>query len=125
MMDDYLKYNHKKIKDKKYILKRIKQRQNNLSLKHNILQFSLNAINNILINNINDSVSLGMLNISNYNILKNEKQIINNSVYINSINDCIDYKLKGNIYKTSQKDFFNLYPNIENIFTNKIVKSKK
>ena len=41
-------------------------RKNNTHINNNnILQFSLNAINNILINNLNSSVSLGFLNLTN------------------------------------------------------------
>ena len=115
-MEEYLKYNLQKVKNKKNIGKR----KNKLSYKNNIIQFSLNAINNILINNLNSSTTLGMLNITNNLIAKNKNQTTNTNSYINSINDCLDYKIKGNIYKPSESFFFDLYPKIDNI-----VKTKK
>ncbi len=115
-MEEYLKYNLQKVKNKKNIAKR----KNKLSYKNNIIQFSLNAINNILINNLNSSTTLGMLNITNNLIAKNKNQTTNTNSYINSINDCLDYKIKGNIYKPSESFFFDLYPKIDNI-----VKTKK
>ena len=116
-MDEYFNYNNKKFKDKKYYSKRPSHYQSNISYNNNILQFSLNAINSIIVKTLNSSIGLGMINITN-NIPKNKNQIINNNVYMNSINDCIDNKLKGNIHKTSQEELLYLYPNIENIITN-------
>ena len=123
-MDEYFNYNNNKFKDKKFHSKRTVHHQNNYSYKNNILQFSLNAINNILVKTLNSSITLGMINITN-NIPKNKNQINNNNLYINSINDCIDNKLKGNIYKTSREELLYLYPNIENIISNKSKKELK
>ena len=120
-MDEYLKHNHKKFKRKKYYL----NKSNHFSFKNNILQFSLNAINSILINNINSSISPGIINVVNNIQNNNNNKIKNNNSYFNSINDCIDYKLKGNIYKISHNDFLNLYPNIENIISKKSLRTKK
>ena len=75
-------------------------------------------------NNLNSSITLGMINIIN-NIPLNNKQITNNNIYLNSINDCIDYKIKGNIYKTQKEELIYLYPNIENIVRNKSLEQKK
>jgi hypothetical protein len=84
-------------------------RKNNTYINNNnILQFSLNAINNILINNLNSSVSLGFLNLTNDNNIPN---ILNNNTYINSLHDTIDYKIRGNIYKPDKK-IFNNFPNL-------------
>ena len=123
-MDEYFYYNNKKFKDKKFHSKRPSHYQNNFSYKTNILQFSLNAINSILVKTLNSSINLGMINIIS-NIPKNKNQIINSNVYMNSINDCIDNKLKGNIHKTSHEELLYLYPNIENIIANKSKKDLK
>ena len=91
-------------------------RKNNTHINNNnILQFSLNAINNILINNLNSSVSLGFLNLTNDNNIPN---ILNNNTYINSLHDTIDYKIRGNIYKPDKKIFIN-FPNLIPLITNK------
>ena len=125
-MDEYLKHHHhKKFKEKKYCIKTSNQSINNSSLKNNILQFGFNAINSILINNLNSSISPGILNLTNTIPKNNTNKIMNSNAYINSINDCIDYKLKGNIYKISHNEFLNLYPNIENLTSKKALKSKK
>lgn len=123
-MEEYLNYNIKKI-NKKHKSRRTSPRKINSSFKNNILQFSLNAINDILINNLNSSINLGMINITNNNIPKKKNQIMNNNLYINSIYDSIDYKIKGNIYKTSKENFFYLYPNMENIIRNKSSKKRE
>ena len=108
-MDEYLKHHHhKKFKEKKYCIKTSNQSINNSSLKNNILQFSFNAINTILINNLNSSISPGILNLTNNIPKNNTNKIMNSNAYINSINDCIDYKLKGNIYKISHNEFLNM-----------------
>ena len=49
---------------------------------NDILQFSFNAINSILINNLNSSVSLGFFNLINNDNIPNE---LNNNIYINKI----------------------------------------
>ena len=85
---------------------------------NNILQFSLSAINNILINNLNSSVSLGFLNLINDNNVPN---ILNNNIYINSLHDTIDYKIRGNIYKPDKK-IFNNFPNLIPLLINKSCK---
>ena len=91
-------------------------RKNNTYINNNnILQFSLNAINNILINNLNSSVSLGFLNLTNDINIPN---ILNNNTYINSLHDTIDYKIRGNIYKPDKK-IFNNFPNLIPLITNK------
>ena len=83
---------------------------------NNILQFSLNAINNIFINNLNSTVSLGFLNLTND---KNVPKLLNNDIYINSLYDTIDYKIKGNIYKQDKNVFLKNFPNLINLVTNK------
>ena len=120
-MDEYLKRNHKKFKDKKYYL----IKPNHSSFKNKIIQFSLNSINTILINSINSSTSLGIINITNNLSNNNTNGLINNNSYLNSINDCIDYKLKGNIYKIPHNNFINLYPNIKKILSKKSRKELK
>ena len=91
-------------------------RKNNTHINNNnILQFSLNAINNILINNLNSSVSLGFLNLTHDINIPN---ILNNNTYINSLHDTIDYKIRGNIYKPDKKIFIN-FPNLIPLITNK------
>ena len=80
---EYPRDNIKSKKSRKSSPKRKKTFINN----NNILQFSLNAINNILINNLNSSVSLGFLNLINDNNIPN---ILNNNTYINSLHDTID-----------------------------------
>ena len=121
-MEEYLKYNLQK--NKKYKTERKNKKKNKDSYKNNIIQFSINAINSILINNLNSSTTLGMLNIANNFNDKNKNQIINSNSYINSINDCIDYKIKGNIYKPPEEIFLNLYPKAD-IIINKKQKQKK
>ena len=94
-------------------------RKNNTHINNNnILQFSLNAINNILINNLNSSVSLGFLNLTNDINIPN---ILNNNTYINSLHDTIDYKIRGNIYKPDKK-IFNNFPNLMPLLINKSCK---
>ena len=94
-------------------------RKNNTHINNNnILQFSLNAINNILINNLNSSVSLGFLNLINDNSIPN---LLNNDIYINSLHDTIDYKIRGNIYKPDKK-IFNNFPNLMPLLINKSCK---
>ena len=120
-MDEYLKRNKKKFKDKNYYL----IKPNHSSFKNKIIQFSLNSINTILINSINSSTSLGIINITNNLSNNNTNGLINNNSYLNSINDCIDYKLKGNIYKMPHNNFVNLYPNIKNVLSKKYRKELK
>ena len=76
---------------------------------NNILQFSLNAINSLLINNLNSSVSIGFLNLTNdINIPKTLKS----NEYINSLHDTIDYKIRGNIYKQNKNIFLDNFLNV-------------
>ena len=76
---------------------------------NNILQFSLNAINSLLINNLNSSISIGFLNLTNdINIPKTLK----NNEYINSLHDTIDYKIRGNIYKQNKNIFLDNFLNV-------------
>ena len=124
-MEEYFKYNPKKHKNKNNQSQLSNQKTKYTSYKDNVLQFSLNAINNILINNLNSTINIGMLNITSNNINKNNDQIMNKNLYINSLNDCIDYKIKGNIYKVSQDNFLHLYPNMNDLITNNIPKHKK
>ena len=124
-MEEYFKYNPKKNKNKYNQSQLSNQKTKYTSYKDNVLQFSLNAINNILINNLNSTINIGMLNITSNNINKNNDQIMNKNLYINSLNDCIDYKIKGNIYKVSQDNFLHLYPNMNDLITNNIPKHKK
>ena len=95
------------------------RKKNSYINNNNILQFSLNTINNILINNLNSSVSLGFLNLTNDN---NIPRTLNNDVYINSLNDTIDYKIRGNIYKQDKNIFLNNFPNLIPLLTNKSCK---
>jgi len=124
-MEEYFKYNPKKYKNKNNQSQLTSQNTKYTSYKDNVLQFSLNAINNILINNLNSTINIGMLNITNNNLYKNKNQIMNKNLYINSLNDCIDYKIKGNIYKISQDNFLHLYPNMSDLITNNLSKHKK
>ena len=124
-MEEYFKYNPKKHKNKNNQSQLSNQKTKYTSYKDNILQFSLNSINNILINNLNSTINIGMLNITSNNINKNNDQIMNKNLYINSLNDCIDYKIKGNIYKVSQDNFLHLYPNMNDLIANNIPKHKK
>ena len=124
-MDEYFKYNPKKHKNKNDQSQLTNQKTKYTTYKDNILQFSLNAINNILINNLNSTINIGMLSITNNNFHKNHNQIMNKNLYINSLNDCIDYKIKGNIYKISQDNFLHLYPNMSDLITNNLSKHKK
>ena len=124
-MEEYFKYNPKKHKNKNNQSQLSNQKTKYTSYKDNVFQFSLNAINNILINNLNSTINIGMLNITSNNINKNNDQIMNKNLYINSLNDCIDYKIKGNIYKVSQDNFLHLYPNMNDLITNNIPKHKK
>ena len=87
----------------------------------NILQFSLSAINNILINNLNSSVSLGFLNLTNSDFFPKK---LNNNLYINSLYDSIDYKIKGNIYKQDKYTLLNKFPNLSMILRNNSYKNK-
>ena len=88
---------------------------------NNILQFSLNAINNILINNLNSSVSLGFLNLTNNEFFPKK---LNNNLYINSLYDSIDYKIRGNIYKQDKYSFMNNFPNLSGILRNNSYKNR-
>lgn len=88
---------------------------------NNILQFSLNAINNILINNLNSSVSLGFLNLTNNEFFPKK---LNNNLYINSLYDSIDYKIRGNIYKQDKYMFINNFPNLSGILRNNSYKNR-
>ena len=88
---------------------------------NNILQFSLSVINNILINNLNSSVSLGFLNLTNTELFPKK---LNNNLYINSLYDSIDYKIKGNIYKQDKYTFLNKFPNLSMILRNNSYKNK-
>ena len=88
---------------------------------NNILQFSLNAINNILINNLNSSVSLGFLNLTNNEFFPKK---LNNNLYINSLYDSIDYKIRGNIYKQDKYTFMNNFPNLSGILRNNSYKNR-
>ena len=88
---------------------------------NNILQFSLSAINNILINNLNSSVSLGFLNLTNSEFFPKK---LNNNLYINSLYDSIDYKIKGNIYKQDKYTLLNKFPNLSMILRNNSYKNK-
>ena len=88
---------------------------------NNILQFSLSAINNILINNLNSSVSLGFLNLTNSDFFPKK---LNNNLYINSLYDSIDYKIKGNIYKQDKYTLLNKFPNLSMILRNNSYKNK-
>ena len=124
-MEDYFKYNSKNYKNKNNQSQLSIQKTKYTSYKDNVLQFSLNAINSILINNLNSTINIGMLNIANNNIHKNNNQTLNKNLYINSLNDCIDYKIKGNIYKISQDNFLHLYPNMNDLIANNIPKHKK
>jgi hypothetical protein len=124
-MDQYFKYIPKKYKNKNNQSQLTNQKTKYTSYKDNVLQFSLNAINNILINNLNSTINIGMLSITNNNFHKNHNQIMNKNLYINSLNDCIDYKIKGNIYKISQDNFLHLYPNMSDLITNNLSKHKK
>ena len=65
------------------------------------------------------------MNITNNIFNNNTNGLINNNSYLNSINDCIDYKLKGNIYKIPHNNFINLYPNIKNVLSKKSRKELK
>ena len=124
-MEEYFKKIPKNYKNKNNQSQLSTQKTKYTSYKDNILQFSLNAINNILINNLNSTINIGMLNIANNNIHKNKNQAMNKNLYINSLNDCIDYKIKGNIYKISQDNFLHLYPNTSDLITNNLSKHKK
>ena len=124
-MEEYFKYNPKNYKNKNNQSQLSTQKTKYTSYKDNVLQFSLNAINNILINNLNSTINIGMLNIADNNIHKNNNQTMNKNLYINSLNDCIDYKIKGNIYKISQDNFLHLYPNTSDLITNNLSKHKK
>ena len=88
---------------------------------NNILQFSLSAINNILINNLNSSVSLGFLNLTNSDFFPKK---LNNNLYINSLYDSLDYKIKGNIYKQDKYTLLNKFPNLSMILRNNSYKNK-
>lgn len=88
---------------------------------NNILQFSLNSINNILINNLNSSVSLGFLNLTNNEFFPKK---LNNNLYINSLYDSIDYKIRGNIYKQDKYMFMNNFPNLSGILRNNSYKNR-
>ena len=88
---------------------------------NNILHFSLSAINNILINNLNSSVSLGFLNLTNSDFFPKK---LNNNLYINSLYDSIDYKIKGNIYKQDKYTLLNKFPNLSMILRNNSYKNK-
>jgi hypothetical protein len=88
---------------------------------NNILQFSLSVINNILINNLNSSVSLGFLNLTNNEFFPKK---LNNNLYINSLYDSIDYKIRGNIYKQDKYTFMNNFPNLSQILRNNSYKNK-
>ena len=88
---------------------------------NNILQFSLSAINNILINNLNSSVSLGFLNLTNNEFFPKK---LNNNLYINSLYDSIDYKIRGNIYKQDKYMFMNNFPNLSGILRNNSYKNR-
>ena len=109
---EYPRDNIKSKKSRKSSPKRKKTFINN----NNILQFSLNAINNIFVNNLNSTVSLGFLNLTND---KNVPKLLNNDIYINSLYDTIDYKIKGNIYKQDKNIFLKNFPNLINLVTNK------
>ena len=109
---EYPRDNIKSKKSRKSSPKRKKTFINN----NNILQFSLNAINNIFVNNLNSTVSLGFLNLTND---KNVPKLLNNDIYINSLYDTIDYKIKGNIYKQDKNVFLKNFPNLINLVTNK------
>ena len=124
-MEEYYKYNSKNYKNKNNQSQLSAQKTKYTSYKDNVLQFSLNAINSILINNLNSTINIGMLNIANNNMNKNNNQTMNKNLYINSLNDCIDYKIKGNIYKISQDNFLHLYPNTSDLITNNLSKHKK
>ena len=85
-------------------------------INNNILQFSLNAINSLFINNLNSSVSLGFLNLTNdYQMPK----ILNNNIYLNSLYDTIDYKIRGNIYKQDKNLIINHFPKLIPLLTSK------
>ena len=88
---------------------------------NNILQFSLSAINNILINNLNSSVSLGFLNLTNSDFFPKK---LNNNLYINLLYDSIDYKIKGNIYKQDKYTLLNKFPNLSMILRNNSYNNK-
>ena len=88
---------------------------------NDILQFSFNAINNILISNLNSSVSLGFFNLINNDNIPNE---LNNNIYINSLYDTIDYKIRGNIYKQNTNTFINKFPNLIPLLRNKSSQNK-
>ena len=109
---EYPRDNIKSKKSRKSSPKKKKPIINN----NDILQFSLNAINSIFLNNLNSTVSLGFLNLTNdINIPKS----LNNDIYINSLYDTIDYKIKGNIYKQNKNIFMKNFPNLINLVTNK------
>ena len=120
--NNYCNYPRNNMRNKKS-RKQSPHKKNCFINNNNILQFSLNAINNILINNLNSSVSLGLLNITNENNNFFPKQL-NNTQYINSLYDSIDYKIRGNIYKQNNNIFLQNYPNLIPLIRNKSSNSK-
>ena len=120
--NNYYNYPRNNMRNKKS-RKQSPHKKNCFINNNNILQFSLNAINNILINNLNSSVSLGLLNITNENNNFFPKQL-NNTQYINSLYDSIDYKIRGNIYKQNKNIFLQNYPNLIPLIRNKSSNSK-
>ena len=116
--DNNYDYPRDNIKSKKS-RKSSPRKKNSYIDNNNIIQFSLNAINNILINNLNSSVSLGFLNLTND---INTPKLINNNAYINSLYDTIDYKIRGNIYKQDKNIFINNFPNLMPLLSNKSCK---
>ena len=76
-------------------------------INNNILEYSINAINNIIIKNLNSTLNLNMLN--NYNIPTiNKSQNINNNIYTNSLCDLVDNKIRTELYKISLDQFINI-----------------
>ena len=118
--NNFYNYPHNNMKLKKS-RKSSPYKKKSLINNNNIIQFSLNAINNILINNLNSSVSLGFLNFTNIEFFPKK---LNNNLYINSLYDSIDYKIKGNIYKQDKYTFLNKFPNLSMIVRNNSYKNK-
>lgn len=72
----------------------------------------------VLIQNLNTSNTLSILSsmsVSSYpKDIFSEEQIINNNFYLNSINDSLDNKIQGKIYKSDKTNkFSSLYPSFD------------
>ena len=113
-------YNQNSIKNNNILT----ERKKHCNINNNILEFSINAFNNIIVNNLNSTVNLNILN--NYNFpTVNKAQNVNSNIYINSLCDLIDYKIKTELHKTSYDQFINLYPNLEQYLKFKSASQKK